>query len=69
MDAARCRCAEDAIPFLIKPPTNVLPTYPDAIISSALAVKFNEDDLRKLRPKIEAQLKQRHLSRLTPIIR
>jgi hypothetical protein len=69
MNAARCRCAEDAIPFLLKPPTSVLPTYPDAIISSALVVKFNEDDLRKFRTKVEAQVKQRHPPRPTPLIR
>lgn len=60
MDAARCRSADDARDFLIRPPANVFPSYPDAIISSALGLKVKEDELRKLRPKIEAQLKQRH---------
>jgi len=69
MDAARCRSAEDAITFLVKPPITAFPTHPDVIISSALGVKFKEDDLRKLRPKIEAQLKQRHPQRLMPSIR
>lgn len=60
MDAARCRSAEDARDFLIKPPVQIFPSYPDAIISSALSLKLKEDELRKLRPKIEAQVKQRH---------
>lgn len=63
------RCAEDAIPFLIKPPASAFITNPDGIISSALRVKCKEDDLRKVRPKIEAQLKQRHPLRPTPLMR
>lgn len=60
MDAARCRSAEDAVEYLIKPPVDVFPPNPDAIITAALGAKLKEDDLRKLRPKLEAQIKQRH---------
>ncbi|KAJ1308840.1 hypothetical protein OPQ81_004528 [Rhizoctonia solani] len=35
-----------------------LPTDPDQLIASAYAVKFKDDDMRKMRPKIESQLRK-----------
>ncbi|KAF8317455.1 RabGAP TBC [Clavulina sp. PMI_390] len=60
MDAARCHSGEDARNYLIRPPLTVFPKDPDSILSIAFSLKMKEDELKKLRPKVEAQLKQRH---------
>jgi uncharacterized protein (DUF2384 family) len=52
--------AAEAQAFLVRPPVTIFPASADMIISTALGAKLKEDELRKLRPKIEAQIKQRH---------
>ncbi|CEL59739.1 TBC1 domain family member 10B OS=Mus musculus GN=Tbc1d10b PE=1 SV=2 [Rhizoctonia solani AG-1 IB] len=38
--------------------SQVLPADPDQLIASAYAVRFKDDDMRKMRPKIESQLRK-----------
>ncbi|KAG8963955.1 hypothetical protein FRC05_004357 [Tulasnella sp. 425] len=49
--------ASDALDYLFRPPSQVLPSDADTFVAACLAVKVKEDELRKLRPKIEASLK------------
>ncbi|QRW01994.1 TBC1 domain family member 10B [Ceratobasidium sp. AG-Ba] len=55
----------EGAPFLFRahllacsPSLPCLPSDPDQLIALAYAVKFKEDDMRKVRPKIEAQLRK-----------
>lgn len=50
--------ASDVLDYLFRPPSQVLPSDGDTFVAACLAVKVKEDELRKLRPKIEASLKQ-----------
>ncbi|CAE6537950.1 unnamed protein product [Rhizoctonia solani] len=47
-----------ALDFLLSIPPQFLPTDPDQLIASAHTVKFKDDDMRKMRPKIESQLRK-----------
>jgi hypothetical protein len=47
-----------ALDFLLCVPPQVLPADPDQLIATAYSVKFKDDDMRKSRPKIEAQLRK-----------
>ncbi|KAF7304946.1 Rab-GAP TBC domain-containing protein [Mycena kentingensis (nom. inval.)] len=44
--------------ILVQPPPNLLPPSPDALIGLAFSVKLKDDDLRKQRVKMEAQVKR-----------
>ncbi|KAL4244189.1 hypothetical protein ABKN59_010756 [Abortiporus biennis] len=46
------------LPFLAHPPSNVLPSTPDALVDLALGVKLKDEDLKKQRNKMEAQVKR-----------
>lgn len=50
--------ASDVLDYLFRPPSQVLPVDADAFVAACFAVKLKEDELRKLRPKIESSLKQ-----------
>ncbi|EUC62345.1 TBC1 domain protein 10B [Rhizoctonia solani AG-3 Rhs1AP] len=47
-----------ALDCLLSISLQALPTDPDQLIAWAYAVKFKEDDMRKMRPKIESQLRK-----------
>ncbi|CAE6473505.1 unnamed protein product [Rhizoctonia solani] len=47
-----------ALDCLLSIPSQVLPADPDQLIASAYAVRFKDDDMRKMRPKIESQLRK-----------
>ncbi|TDL21253.1 RabGAP/TBC [Rickenella mellea] len=44
--------------LLAFPPTSLLPEDPEALITLALSMKFKDDDVRRQRVKLEAQLKR-----------
>ena len=47
-----------AMSFLARPPPTLLPPDPDGFVSMCLSVKVKDDDIRKQRVKLEAQLKR-----------
>ncbi|CUA69556.1 TBC1 domain family member 2A [Mus musculus] [Rhizoctonia solani] len=47
-----------ALDCLLSISPQFLPADPDQLIASAYAVKFKDDDMRKMRPKIESQLRK-----------
>ncbi|KAG6916394.1 hypothetical protein DXG01_007021 [Tephrocybe rancida] len=49
--------ADAALSAVLRPSPEILPTSPEALITLALAVKLKDDDLRKQRVKLEAQIK------------
>ncbi|KAF7798221.1 hypothetical protein EIP86_009438 [Pleurotus ostreatoroseus] len=48
---------------LLHPPASLLPTSPDAFLEMAAAVKLKDDDVRKQRIKLEAQVKRQTQAR------
>ncbi|KAG9126368.1 hypothetical protein FRC07_003712 [Ceratobasidium sp. 392] len=57
-----------ALACLLSIAPQCLPSDPDQLIAAAYSVKFKEDDMRKVRPKIEAQLrKESGLNRPVPV--
>ncbi|KAI0654293.1 RabGAP/TBC [Cubamyces menziesii] len=52
---------------LFHPPLASLPASPDAFIELAFSVKFKDDDVRKQRNKLEAQVKRRTQPRASPL--
>ncbi|KAG6914788.1 hypothetical protein DXG01_015319 [Tephrocybe rancida] len=50
--------ADAALSAVLRPSPEILPTSPEALITLALAVKLKDDDLRKQRVKLEAQVKR-----------
>ncbi|KAG8772414.1 hypothetical protein FRC12_003088 [Ceratobasidium sp. 428] len=57
-----------ALACLLSISPQCLPSDPDQLIAAAYSVRFKEDDMRKARPKIEAQLrKESGLSRPVPV--
>ena len=44
--------------YLLRPPPDALPADPEQFISQALAVKLKDEDIRKMRQKMEAAVKQ-----------
>ncbi|KAI1786278.1 RabGAP/TBC [Ganoderma leucocontextum] len=50
---------EAVLHVLSHPPPTCLPPSPDAFIELALSMKFKDDDVRKQRSKLEAQVKRR----------
>jgi len=67
LDTSQCRSSAEALAFLLQPPVDVFPSDPDHIVSTAMAAKLREDDIRKLRPKIEARLKKQTLVARPPV--
>ena len=60
--------ADAILDILYHPPPNILPATPDAFIDLAFSMKLKDDDLRKQRSKLEAQVKRRTAqSRPSPI--
>ncbi|PCH32956.1 RabGAP/TBC [Wolfiporia cocos MD-104 SS10] len=57
---------ERTISLLGERSTQGLPPTPDALIELALSLKVNDDDLRKQRAKLEAQVKRQTQSRANP---
>lgn len=53
-----CRSEEAALPMLHRPPPHVLPPTPENYLSFVYSVKLKDDDLKKQRVKIEAQVKR-----------
>ncbi|KAF8760157.1 hypothetical protein RHS01_01748 [Rhizoctonia solani] len=47
-----------ALDCLLSISSQTLPADPDQLIASAYAVRFKDDDMRKMRPKIESQLRK-----------
>lgn len=56
------KSSSDVLDYLFRPPLQVLPQDPDTFVAACLAVKLKEDELRKLRPKLEAALKPQSAS-------
>ncbi|KAI0830355.1 RabGAP/TBC [Trametes gibbosa] len=52
---------------LRNPPPTALPLNPEALIELAFSVKFKDDDIRKQRNKLEAQVKRRTQPRASPL--
>ncbi|KAI0668813.1 rab-GTPase-TBC domain-containing protein [Trametes maxima] len=52
---------------LAHPPLSALPPNPDAFVEQALSVKLKDDDVRKQRNKLEAQVKRRTQPRASPM--
>ncbi|KAG6856602.1 hypothetical protein H0H87_002694 [Tephrocybe sp. NHM501043] len=50
--------ADAALNIVLRPNPELLPTSPEALITLALSVKLKDDDLRKQRVKLEAQIKR-----------
>ncbi|TFK48093.1 hypothetical protein OE88DRAFT_1665186 [Heliocybe sulcata] len=50
--------ADAAVNILRNPPPNCLPANPEAFIAMALGMKLKDDDIRKQRNKMEAQVKK-----------
>ncbi|KZT53459.1 RabGAP/TBC [Calocera cornea HHB12733] len=46
-----------ALSYLTRPPANIFDPDPDSFIHRVASVRMRDDDLKRLRPKIEAQLK------------
>lgn len=54
---------EVAMEYLLHPPLACLPSTADAFLTQALSMKLKDDDVRKQRIKMEAQLKRQTQSR------
>ena len=48
----------NVLELLQKPPVATLPPDPDGLLAHTFTVKIKEDDIRKQRSRLEAQLKQ-----------
>jgi len=57
MDASRGLTKSDVLSYLVQPSASLFPADVNQFITSAFAARVKDDDLRKLRPKVEAQLK------------
>lgn len=56
--------SQDAVmSILLNPPSIYLPSSPDAFVDLALSVKMKDDDVKKQRNKMEAQVKRQTQSR------
>ncbi len=44
--------------FFVRPPSNLLPPSADAFLTLVFGVKLKDDDMRKQRVKMEAQVKR-----------
>ncbi|EIW51902.1 RabGAP/TBC [Trametes versicolor FP-101664 SS1] len=58
---------DDILNTLCHPPPTALPLNPEAFIELALSVKLKDDDVRKQRNKLEAQVKRRTQPRASPL--
>ncbi|KAH9851255.1 RabGAP/TBC [Lenzites betulinus] len=58
---------ETVLEALRHPPPTALPLNPEAFIELAFSVKFKDDDIRKQRGKLEAQIKRRTQPRASPL--
>lgn len=54
---------EAVMAILLNPPASLLPTQADAFIDIVFSVKMKDDDIRKQRNKLEAQVKRQTQSR------
>lgn len=54
---------EAVLNTLLHPPASLLPTNPDTFLEMAAAVKLKDDDVRKQRTKLEAQVKRQTQAR------
>lgn len=50
--------ADDVLQYLSHPPAGWLPSTPDGFLSLVHSVKMKDDDIRKTRLKMEAQVKR-----------
>ncbi|KAL6305747.1 RabGAP/TBC [Sparassis latifolia] len=60
----KCAGHDPLFAILSHPPANYLPRTPDALIDLALSVKLKDEDIRKQRSKLEAQVKRQTQSRV-----
>ncbi|KAI0770873.1 rab-GTPase-TBC domain-containing protein [Trametes elegans] len=58
---------DSILDILAHPPPSTLPPNPDAFVELALSVKLKDDDIRKQRNKLEAQVKRRTQPRASPL--
>jgi hypothetical protein len=58
LELSRNMSSSEVLAYLIRPPPTIFPSDPNTLISLCFSVKFKEEELRKLRPKVEAQMKQ-----------
>ncbi|KAG8742341.1 hypothetical protein FRC10_001622 [Ceratobasidium sp. 414] len=56
--ALTTKSSPGALAYLLSVSPQCLPSDPDQLIAAAYSVKFKDDDMRKMRPKIEAQLRK-----------
>ncbi|KAI8977787.1 RabGAP/TBC [Trametes punicea] len=59
---------DSVLEALLHPSLAALPSSPEAFIELALSVKLKDDDLRKQRHKLEAQVKRRTQPRVSPLV-
>ncbi|KAF8329853.1 rab-GTPase-TBC domain-containing protein [Cantharellus anzutake] len=59
MNPARCRTGAEALAYLSQPPAEIFPPDPDQIVQTAMSVKLKEDELRKMRSKVEHEVRKR----------
>ncbi|KAI0363127.1 RabGAP/TBC [Pilatotrama ljubarskyi] len=58
---------ESVLDALCHPPPTALPLNPEAFLELAFSVKLKDDDVRKQRSKLEAQIKRRTQPRASPL--
>ncbi|KAI0353295.1 RabGAP/TBC [Trametes cingulata] len=58
---------EAVLDVLCHPPPTALPLNPEAFIELAFSIKLKDDDVRKQRNKLEAQIKRRTQPRASPL--
>ncbi len=59
MNPARCNSGVEALGYLTQPPLEIFPPDPNQIVQIAMTIKLKEAELRKMRPKIETELRKR----------
>ncbi|CCM03483.1 uncharacterized protein FIBRA_05617 [Fibroporia radiculosa] len=59
----RCKGCDELLAILARPPRRSLPPTPDSFLELAIAAKVRDEDLRKQRSKMEAQVKRQTQSR------
>ncbi|OBZ78654.1 TBC1 domain family member 10B [Grifola frondosa] len=62
----QCTSRDALLELICRPPASCLPQNPEAFLELAFSVKLKDDDLRKQRNKMEAQVKRRTQPRTAP---
>jgi TBC1 domain family member 10 len=59
----------EALNLLLRPPQYLISSSPDSLIELANSFRLKDDDIRKQRVKLEAQIKRKTQSRLSNALR